>query len=73
MIKTLLDPKLREERKTQRMSTEARTIFSAAAPTTSATVVNATLHLLSDPAILHRLKIELKAVIPDADSSPTLQ
>ena len=74
MINALLDPKLPEqERKTQRVFNEARVIFSAAAPTTAATLANATFHLLSNPGILRRLKMELEAAIPDVKRILTLQ
>lgn len=71
-MNALVDPKLPEqERATQRVFNEARVIFRATAPTTAATLASATLHLLSNPGILRKLKTELEAAIPDVDSIPT--
>lgn len=73
MLTAMLDSKLPvQERTTQRVLCETRVLFSAGTSSTSATPDFATFHLLSNPGILHKLKMEIEAAIPDVNSIPTL-
>jgi cytochrome P450 len=45
-----------------------RSVISAGTCTTSATLASATFHLLSNPGILRKLKMEIEAAIPDVKS-----
>jgi cytochrome P450 len=73
MLTAMLDSKLPvQERTTQRLFWESRVLFSAGAFTTSTTLAPVTFHLLSNPGILRKLKMEIEAAIPDVNSIPTL-
>jgi len=62
----LLDSKLSpEEKSVDRLTEEAQVIVVAGAETTAWALVVAVYHLLANPSLLQRLKIELAQAIPD--------
>jgi cytochrome P450 len=74
MLTAMLDSKLPvQKRTTQRVFCEARVLSSAGTSTTSATLALATFHLLPNPGILRKFKMELEAAIPGVNSILTLQ
>jgi cytochrome P450 len=71
---TLLESGLPEsEKSTERLAEEAVLLIGAGTHTGSWCLTILTFHLLSKPELLKRLKDELKSVMPEPDSKPTLQ
>lgn len=62
-----------EEKRVQRLGQEAHLVIGAGAETTANTLTNATYNILANPAILHRLREELFAVLPDPEAPILLQ
>jgi cytochrome P450 len=58
------------EKSTSRLVDEARILLAAGTDTTANTLAAITYHLLANPEILRKLKIELEGAIPDPDAMP---
>lgn len=61
-----------EDLKVYRLKDEAMSIIGAGIETTKMANVVTTFHILHNPAILQRLKYELKDAIPDPSNPPSL-
>jgi cytochrome P450 len=59
------------EKQTRRLADEAMVLLIAGMETTAQTLTALTYHLLTNPPILRRLKIELELAIPDPSQLPT--
>ena len=62
-----------QEKSKQRMGQEAFSIVAAGGETVARTLTTATYHLLSNPAMLERLRNELREVQPDPRVLPGVQ
>ena len=70
----LLLSKLPAEEKTQkRLGEEAFSIIAAGGETVARTLTIATYHLLANPATLEKLRVELRAFLPDTSSNLSLE
>jgi len=73
IMQTLLASKLPDsENSTDRLFCESQVLLSAGTDTTASTLAKLTYHLLENLENLKRLKEELAAAIPDADSIPMI-
>ena len=71
LLDYILDSGLPEHEKTKhRMGQEAFAIIAAGGETVARTLAIATYHLLSNPDVLERLRIELREVQPDPQLDP---
>ena len=61
------------EKEPNRVSQEVLTLLVAGSSTTARTLVRLTFHLASEPAIMTRLKAELRSVIPHQSHIPGLE
>ncbi|KAJ8111774.1 hypothetical protein OPT61_g5707 [Boeremia exigua] len=59
-----------DQKSTPRLTDEAMVITIAGADTTASTLVALTYHVLSDPSIFTKLRMELESVMPSPDEAP---
>ncbi|KAI9795009.1 MAG: hypothetical protein M1816_000029 [Peltula sp. TS41687] len=70
LLKSDLDP---EEKSVRRLAEEGQSVVAAGQVTTTHYLKTTTFHILDNPDVLHQLKAELEAAIPDPEKIPPLQ